>query len=44
MEQFGFSEDDEGYDAQFDLDGDSMIGIGDFLIFANAFGKVVSSN
>ncbi|MYK53015.1 MAG: hypothetical protein F4032_14720, partial [Gemmatimonadetes bacterium] len=42
VEQFGFSEDDEGYDAQFDLDGDSMIGIGDFLIFANAFGKKVS--
>ncbi|MDE0396873.1 MAG: hypothetical protein OXL96_03610 [Candidatus Poribacteria bacterium] len=42
--QFGFSEDDEGYDAQFDLDGDGMIGIGDFLIFANAFGKVISSN
>ena len=44
VEQFGFSEDDEGYDAQFDLDGDGTIGIGDFLIFANAFGKVVSSN
>ena len=28
----------------FDLDGDSTIGFGDFLIFANAFGKVVSSN
>ena len=42
--QFGFSEDDEGYDAQFDLDGDSTIGFGDFLIFANAFGKFVSSN
>ena len=42
--QFGFSEDDEGYDAQFDLDGDGMIGFGDFLIFANAFGKEVSSN
>ena len=42
--QFGFSEGDEGYDAQFDLDGDGMIGISDFLIFANAFGKSVSSN
>ena len=42
--QFGFSEDDAGYDAQFDLDGDGTIGFGDFLIFANAFGKVVSSN
>ncbi len=44
VEQFGFSEDDEGYDEWFDLDGDGMIGFGDFLIFANAFGKVVSSN
>ena len=43
-EQFGFGEDDEGYDAQFDLDGDGMIGFGDFLIFASAFGKAVSSN
>ena len=42
--QFGFSEDDEGYEARFDLDGDGMIGFGDFLIFANAFGKAVSSN
>jgi len=42
--QFGFGEDDEGYDARFDLDGDGMIGFGDFLIFANAFGKVVSSD
>ena len=42
--QFGFSEDDEGYDARFDLDGDGTIGISDFLIFANAFGKVVPSN
>ncbi len=42
--QFGFSQDDEGYDARFDLDGDGTIGFGDFLIFANAFGKVVSSN
>ena len=42
--QFGFSEDDEGYDVWFDLDGDGMIGFGDFLIFANAFGKAVSSN
>ena len=44
VEQFGFSEGDEGYDAQFDLDGDGMIGLGDFLIFADAFGKVISSN
>ena len=42
--QFGFGEDDEGYDARFDLDGDGVIGIGDFLIFANTFGKVISSN
>ena len=37
--QFGFSGDDEGYDARFDLDGDGTIGFGDFLIFANAFGS-----
>ena len=37
--QFGFSEDDEGYEARFDLDGDGTIGFGDFLIFANAFGS-----
>ena len=43
VEQFGFSEDDEGYDARFDLDGDGVIGISDFLIFANAFGKEASS-
>ena len=39
MAQFGFSGDDEGYDARFDLDGDGTIGFGDFLIFANAFGS-----
>ncbi len=44
VEQFGFSEDDAGYDARFDLDGDGVIGIGDFLIFVDNFGKVVSSN
>ena len=43
-EQFGFGEDDEGYDARFDLDGYGTIGLGDFLIFADAFGKVISSN
>ena len=37
--QFGFSEDDEGYEARFDLDGDDEIGFGDFLIFVNAFGS-----
>lgn len=42
--QFGFGEDDEGYDVWFDLDGDGVIGFGDFLIFVNAFGKVISSN
>ena len=36
--QFGFSEDDEEYDARFDLDGDGTIEFGDFLIFVNAFG------
>ena len=44
LEQFGFREDDEGYDARFDLDGDGIIGVGDFLIFVDNFGKVVSSN
>lgn len=37
--QFGFSEDDEEYEARYDLDGDGEIGIGDFLIFVNAFGN-----
>ncbi len=41
--QFGFGEDDEGYDARFDLDGDGIIGFGDFLIFVNAFGKEASA-
>ena len=40
--QFGFSQEDEGYQARFDLDGDGMIGFGDFLIFASKFGKKVS--
>ena len=44
MSQFGLSEDNEGYDARFDLDGNGTIGLADFLIFANAFGKAVSSN
>ena len=43
-DQFGFSENDEGYDARFDLDGDGTIGIGDFLIFVDNFGKAISSN
>ena len=37
--QFGLSQGDEGYDVRYDLDGDSTIGFGDFLIFVNAFGK-----
>jgi hypothetical protein len=44
VEQFGLSRGDAGYDARFDLDGDSIIGIDDFLIFVEAFGKKVSSN
>ena len=36
--QFGLNQDDEGYDARFDLDGDGVIGLSDFLIFVNAFG------
>ena len=41
--QFGFSQDDAGYDARFDLDEDGMIGISDFLIFTNNFGKAASA-
>ena len=40
--QFGFSQEDEGYQARFDLDGDGVIGFGDFLIFADNFGKAGS--
>jgi Ca2+-binding EF-hand superfamily protein len=43
VDQFGFSQGDEGYDERFDLDGDGVIGIGDFLIFVDDFGKKVSS-
>ena len=39
VEHLGFSRGDEGYDAKYDLDEDGVIGFGDFLIFANAFGK-----
>ena len=42
VEQFGFSQDDAGYEARFDLDGDGVIGIGDFLIFVNNFGNAGS--
>ena len=38
-QQFGLSQGDPGYDARYDLDGDGAIEFGDFLIFANAFGK-----
>ena len=41
VEQFGFSEDDKGYEARFDLDGNGVIGISDFLIFVDNFGKKV---
>ena len=41
-EQFGLSQGDAGYDAQYDLDEDGVIGFGDFLIFAGAFGKSTS--
>ena len=33
---------DAGYNVRFDLDGDGVIGIGDFLIFVDNFGKKVS--
>ena len=39
VEHLGFSRGDEGYDAKYDLDEDGVIGFGDFLIFANAFGE-----
>ena len=42
VEQFGFSQGDEGYEARFDLDGNGVIGISDFLIFVDNFGKKVS--
>ena len=42
VDQFGFSQEDVGYDARFDLDGDGVIGVSDFLIFVNSFGKRVS--
>ena len=35
----GLSRGDKGYHARYDLDGDGTIGFGDFVIFANAFGK-----
>ena len=41
VEQFGFSREDEAYQARFDLDGDGMIGFSDFLIFVDNFGKEV---
>ena len=42
VEQFGYSQNDKGYEVRFDLDGDGVIGIGDFLIFVDSFGKKVS--
>ena len=42
VEQFGLNQEDEAYQARFDLNGDGVIGFGDFLIFVNAFGKKVS--
>ena len=40
--QFGLSQGDAGYDAQYDLDGDGTVGFSDFLVFAASFGKEVS--
>ena len=37
--QLGFSQEDEGYDAKYDLDEDGVIGFGDFLLFGRSFGK-----
>lgn len=36
---FGLKADQEGYEAKYDLDGDSQIGASDFLIFLDTFGK-----
>ena len=42
VDQFGFSQGDNGYEARFDLDSDGVIRISDFLIFVDNFGKKVS--
>ena len=42
VDLFGSKEGEEGYDAQYDLDGDGEIGIPDFLIFIDSFGKEVN--
>ena len=36
---FGAQEDQERYDAKYDLNGDGEIGIGDFLLFVSDFGR-----
>ena len=40
-ERFGLSQDDEGYEARYDLDANGAIGFSDFLIFARDFGTTV---
>ena len=37
-QQFGLSQGDADFNAQYDLDGNGTIGFGDFILFANAFG------
>ena len=37
--KFGLSEEDEGYDVRFDLDGNGAVGFSDFVILAAAFGN-----
>ena len=44
VDVFGARQGDEGYKTRFDLDGNGTIGISDFLIFANNFGKEVPSD
>ena len=41
---FGSSQNDEGYEARYDLNGDGEIGFLDFLIFAENFGKKAPSS
>ena len=39
--KFGLSQDEDGYEARYDLDGNGSVGFSDFLIFAGAFGTDV---
>ena len=41
VDVFGLKEDQEGYEARYDLDADGEIGISDFSIFVDSFGEEV---